>query len=887
MTTNLLTNYIHNVQKPTVMPKQASSDVEIINVEKRKPDFDINRELANRTFIKPLPSKARLVKSGIFDAPAIFVKDAIYDVKALKSGWKGDANDHQLGKLNDLGMKLGGLAIAAYLFTKKQTPTTKAMEFIGLGSFFASMALWPKLALQLPARLIHGYNVMPEYEDSYGRKKPFYQDNLFIPWDVYEDKEIQKIGDRLGVPKDIPNRREAVQEKMRKIALQNNTMWMLTAGFATPIMSALICNALEQPTTKLLDKYYAKKADKMLIDFSETAKKAKTSDMAKSIETLIEFNKEKTITPKMIKQFANALGIERDMLTVKAIENDLTNLFLTADNKYTLPEQLFPKMVKAAKEALEEKFDSHIIDAVVPDENQIMERLKTSTVLNTDKVQRTILGQQLTKDDMIKIFAEFDSLVRDNIKKYNSSNPAKKLRPDSEIPVILKRIHGKNFESGPVSKLMLSVPSLKFDSGAEAVIRYLTETMTDFTAEGKVLDKYLATKFGATSNLANFWNETDSSILKILNFTDKELQLIKDDRMLVTPMLREKLENIASDETEYKRVVGAICEKISKLGETIKGGVVSEEYIRRTNEVYETAADKLRKVAVKVSPESTETVTVEMPSLVKQLVGFDELLNAQKANPEAGIKAFSQKDIQVSHAQMRLKGVKSSFDRILNALDCFRRTATLRNIEFKHPDDCHVPLEVKDELINAARELVLDAHMADFETKFYIPRNLNPDNGTLTSQKGKLVFEYFDKAKNVRKVEIPADPYFFNNLMTMMFGGEMHPDTKAVLEKHDLNGLVEYRDAMMHEVGDTDYFAKMYHKLFTAYKDGSKATSESKFNRIAKSFTDLIYDAATKKYNTNKWLKIFGTAFGVLTGITVASQFFFGKMRMPEQTKKG
>lgn len=128
-------------------------------------------------------------------------------------------------------MKVGGLAIASYLFTKKQTPMTKAFEFIGLASFFGAMNLWPKLFLQLPAYLIHGVNIRQKYEDNYGRKKMFYQDHQFIPWDLYSDKEINKIGDRLRVPKDIPNRREFIQEKMRKIALQNNTMWMLTSGF--------------------------------------------------------------------------------------------------------------------------------------------------------------------------------------------------------------------------------------------------------------------------------------------------------------------------------------------------------------------------------------------------------------------------------------------------------------------------------------------------------------------------------------------------------------------------------------------------------------------------------------------------------------------------------
>lgn len=888
MTTNLLSNYIHNVNRPVVPQKNKDADVEIVNVKKHKPDFDINRELANRTFIKPLPSKAHLVKSRIFDAPAIFVKDAIYDVKALKDGWNGKANDHQLGKLNDLGMKLGGLGIAAYLFTKKQTPTTKAMEFIGLSSFLASMALWPKFALQLPARLIHGFDVMPQYEDSYGRKKPLYQDPLFIPWDAaYSDEEIHKLGDRWGVPQDIPNRRDFVQEKMRKIALQNNTMWMLTAGFATPIMSALICNAVTKPVTNLLDKYYAKKADNMLVSFSDYADKAKNNNIVKSVETLIELNKEHTIDKNMIESFAMALGKERDMLTVEAIKKDLTSMLMN-NEKFTISKELLPKMVQAANDTLLAKFDKSIVDAVVPSAEQLFERFDSSVALNDEKIVRKIFGEELSKDDLLKIFSDFDDLVRENIKKYNEANPNKPLRSDVEIPLILKKLQGKTFESGPVAKVMFTLPSNKFGEDAQTIVRYLAETMTDFTAQGKVLDKYLFTKFGKTSNLSTFWNNVDGSVLKMLNFTNKELSLIKDDRKLVAPMLREKLEYIAADETRYKEVLDKLCQKIAKFSETIKSMAVPKEYQRLTNEVYEGAAGKLREVQVKAK--DGKVVSVKMPSLVKELVGFDDLLNLQKTDKT--VKAFSQKDIQTTVAEMRLQGVTNTFKQMVNALDMYRRFATLKNIKVEYIDDCKMPLEVMEELIEAAKELQIDAHMADYETKFYTFRNLTPDTNkhyenNLQLKDGKVAYQSLGTGKAVRKVDIPNDPVFFNNLMRLMYRNEMHPDTNDILLKNTIQGMTEHRDAMARDVGDVDYFAKKYHKIFSSYEQGSKATSESKFNRIAKTFNDYIYDAATQKYNTKQWLKLFLTIGGVVMGVTVISQFFFGKMELPKGNKKG
>ena len=186
MTTNLIQNYIANKPAGGYQANQTVKKQAVVQQTPPKPmpHFDIQHELDNRTFIKPLKGKGRLIKGNIFNAPAIMVKDAIYDAKALKHAIHGEANDHELGKLNDVGLKLGGLAIAGYLFTRKQTPLTKGMEFVGLGSFLASMAIWPKIAIQLPAYLIHGVNVQKQYEDSFGRKKPFYQDPQFIPWKV-------------------------------------------------------------------------------------------------------------------------------------------------------------------------------------------------------------------------------------------------------------------------------------------------------------------------------------------------------------------------------------------------------------------------------------------------------------------------------------------------------------------------------------------------------------------------------------------------------------------------------------------------------------------------------------------------------------------------------
>ena len=259
---NLINNYLNNLNKPnTSLPEKKSSRSYFgAGIQ----SFDQSTD----KLIKPLDGKGHLVNSDLIHLPKEMARDAVYTTKALADGVRGRANDHQLGKLNDLGLKLSGVAIATYLMTKKATPKTKAMEFVGFGAFLLSMALWPKLALEIPAKLIHGFNFRKQYIDDQGRKKYVSQDPNYIPFDLYKgekkSEDLDVIGDRAGIRRDIPNRKEAVKEHMRKVSVQNNTLWMLTAGIATPLMTALTCNKAEKYITPLAEKHSNKKVNEQI-----------------------------------------------------------------------------------------------------------------------------------------------------------------------------------------------------------------------------------------------------------------------------------------------------------------------------------------------------------------------------------------------------------------------------------------------------------------------------------------------------------------------------------------------------------------------------------------------------------------------------------------------
>ena len=415
--------------------------------KKPVPDFDIQRELDNRTFIKPLEGKGRLIKGNIFNAPAMMVKDMIYDAKALKHAVSGKANDHELGKLNDFGLFLGSLAIAGYLFTRKQTPMTKGMEFVGLASFLGSMALWPKIAIQLPAYLIHGVNVQKEYEDSFGRKKPFYQDPQFLPWDLYTDEEINKMGDRLGVPKDIPNRREFIQEKMKKIGIQNNTLWMLTAGFATPIMSGLICNMAEPYLLKYLDNKNNKAADAILKDLDKYAEtKYKNTAVGQELAKLLQNNANKPLDKELKESIFSTITRYMDPVTAESFKADLDNIVFGKET-YKIQDSSVKEIIGNLQTVFKDKIpnvDEEFLKAVIPDEKTLIEALQNNDTFGKD-IQSVEFG---TVTDTIK------KLIDTNTRAYNTAHPdkAKDLR---FIRKLVMNNMTKDKNSNPV-KIVLS-----------------------------------------------------------------------------------------------------------------------------------------------------------------------------------------------------------------------------------------------------------------------------------------------------------------------------------------------------------------------------------------------------------------------------------------------
>ena len=178
---------------------------------------------------------------------------------------------------------------------------------------------------------------------------------------------------------------------------------------------------------------------------------------------------------------------------------------------------------------------------------------------------------------------------------------------------------------------------------------------------------------------------------------------------------------------------------------------------------------------------------------------------------------------------------------------------------------------------------MLEGHSSDHATKFWMLRNPNPalDTSPLEVEGGKIKNKYLGNAAGT--TDISTDKYFYQNAMKFLFGDEIHPDTKAILEKNVSirDEFTRYRQLIMEKLGGEKYFAKPRHLVSGKNHTGS----DIKFLLTGIAPDEFFFKAGQQAFNTKKWLKMFGGFGAGLLGTTVLIQFFLGKLKSPRQVK--
>ncbi len=502
--TNVLNNIIAN--QPIKPPKQAVL-----------PAFSFDSDGR----VKPLEDKAKLLPSRIFGSPIEYAKDLKQDVVNIGRAAKGKANDHELGRINDVAMKLGALGLAGYLFVKNPLKLSKTMEFVGLGTFFGAMSLWPKLAIQAPIKARTGVDVHQKYIDSQGRKKMLHQDPQYDLTDLYSREDLDRMGKKLGVSEDLPDRDNFIKQRAKKTATQANTLWMMTAGFATPLMSALACNRLEKPLTNLFEKFDLTKSEKVL---KEAMKAASKTEVDEKIITFLQQNSGKKMDDNLAQQLSKMiLGTEADESLLKALQTQLTTMKVSK-----------PLNLEFVTAALKDNKKAAGLIAGLSDEGKtaLADAIKTGKVDTISKVLSQASGLSKTKQ------ADLAKSIKKSLEHATAAGA---------VPTIGEATEG---------------------------IKKMASALGGFASGNKAIGKFVEARVGDKSGtyIANQWQRVCDSLFKSMKLKGKDLKALANGDQAA---LRKILEGLASDEGRFDEAVGKLMSMIDDFDTTAGSGFVS------------------------------------------------------------------------------------------------------------------------------------------------------------------------------------------------------------------------------------------------------------------------------------------------------------------------
>ncbi|MBQ3311207.1 hypothetical protein IJG72_03935 [bacterium] len=820
-------------------------------------DISVTNNVKERQLIKPNPHKGYLVPPYIIPSPKMVVSDMKYDLKAVKDGLLGKANDHQLGKTNDVGLKLGGLAIAAYLSTKRPTLRGKLMEFIGLGTFLATMKFWPKLAISLPVRALYGFDPHQEYVDSFGRKKPLFQDPQYIP-DLYPQKELDKIGDKLGIDRNAKNRNELIQEKMKSISIKANTIWMLTAGIASAIGTAILCSKIEKPLEKQLGKYNDKKAEELLNNYdSESEKRVKSANesMKKDLNAIFDEYKNKSLDESFVEKVVKRLSKNLDNATILGVTNDVRGIIEDTGNK---------KIVNIDVKDIESKFRPSLeqrnlsdktITALIPSQQEIDKKIDELVPL-VSVTEKDSEGKDVTKQVKAKPNNDMLLNIRMSIVDMfmNNANAQNPKLSEYKLKII------KSEASNIVNQLLRVSTKEQFNNQVKNKILKLGEIMSTLDAKSSILDEYAQMKVAdkEDSTLARYWNEVAPGIVKALGIDFKNMEKNRCNRELIQQMLRDKLEEITSDDAKYTKVFGEISKLVAQLDSK-----VSQKSVNKYNELVGKIFDEAAIATGENNFGNTSTKLTEC------------------SNGTAG----SLKRAKIKYFEERVAGVRNSFLRFLSTMDVYRRISK-GNLSAALTDG-NKSREEKEAMIELIKQVTLQGHSADHSTKFYINRDSNvqisdkTDKSAVEIEKGKVKNKHFGKNNGVNILD---DDMFYKNVMKYMYGSDLDNVTKYVLSGSNNNNsenanaanntndkkakeqleqqrlsqqllqqLKDYNKNILTYLGGADDFTRPRHII-----DYSGMSSEDKFILLGVAPDEMMTKTIQQMYNTNKWNRMFG-----------------------------
>ncbi len=817
--------------------------------------------------LKPLPAKGHLVHDTVLSVPKFFFKDIAYDMKAVKDGFMGRANDHQTGRLNDVGLKLGGIGIATYLASRTTNPMFRIMEYVGLGTFLASMSLFPKAFINVPSRLVHGFSIGKEYIDDQGRKKSVFQDSNYIPFDMYRGEypgeNLDVIADRMGIPRDLKNRNELTKEQMRKIATQNNTLWMLTAGFATPVMTALICCGLEKliaPALEVARNYEHNNKISHLLEktnkMSENLADVSDNKLSKQVTKLLNNYKGKELPKAEFDNLVDLIAKDLDSYAKDGIKADLTNILINEKKAFVLNKNSADEII-------------NMIKAGLPMQNkQSLERVFVPSASELENIFKN--NERVTPEELQNIKGKIKELFDNKIAK-----------EPTDMQAYLKSVRNNVVEK--ISKKIQTTASRLVTENDINDITNLAKVMGEFKANAKALDKSKVFKIGYAPEtvLARSYANFERTLLDALGIKYKDLKPIRESKEYAKEFLDKKLTELAKDEAKYQDAINKLGKSLAEMEIKLNGKVANESALKDLitaieNNYNKTAkrlgeAGRFKNTIDMLVKEDVKTLSTSLKSK-EDLFDLLDGLRKDKTGSFSGIEYSRENAKNVGSSKLntvtniveRYQGAKNSLYRMLHTMDIYKR---------------QIPASEYDKnLLKTGKSVLLGA--------------TNPDHTLKLDTEINAEF-YKDLMNNIWNSN-GNTPEIRNDIKSK---GKIEKSTATALDSVDglKNGniksrfqwyITRFRNIMGNNTID---FTKPNHTLdlraLNQYAPESK-TRKAMFDLVAQDPIDLMQKAANRRYNNHRWARIASSILGTTLGVTLLAQLCFGKIKNPHNLKK-
>ena len=879
-----------------------------------RPYLEATGAVVTTNNVKPLPPQGHLVKDGPVSATKYFFKDIAYDMRALKDGFQGNANDHQLGRLNDVGLKIGGIGIATYLASRTTNPKVKIMEFVGLGTFLASMDLFPKLAIDLPAKLRFGFDVRKQYIDDQGRKKSVMQDRNYIPYDMYrgksKDEDLSKIGDKLGVPKDIKNRDEVTQELMSKTATQYHTLWMMTAGAATPIMTALACYGIENYiVSPAIEKNRINKMGAQINDVLNATKnmttdiKSLSNDTSKQVEKILKRYEGQTIPIDEVDSIVKILSKNADYNLSEALAGDIRKMLSTSSNEKVAifnAEQI-DLLLKNAKNVIPEEFGTEMDDVLLLTKEEIQNVLKK-------------YSKQTESKEVLEVSVDKLASLRADIKKVLEGKVS--AMPDADIRVLAEDfIHD-------ISEAMTK--DIKI-SASENVLKVTPENLNKITEFAKIIGDFgdinsrilklenLKFEYAPETMVARYYNKFQNTLVKYLNFNEKEMDLIRNSKEYATKAFDKRLEELcAKDPKTYEKFIKELVDVIAQM-ETALHGKDNNQVLNlctAIENVYNNTAKRLAKLGTEEFKATISQLVSEDPAtLDNSIKTFDDLKTFLSGMTER-VHLNYEGDMNVERVRYvksktnglgsskrgaltriydRYQGAVNSFYRIIHLSEVYNRATNVNNFT-GHIDRELLKHNSVEEIIRLGKKILMQSDSAEYTLKFNIGNAPMFYNNLMKSIWSPNYFENPEAGKAPRNVSdiIRGELTKGKNgkgAITDALRGLSEKERATVIDNY-ATYITRIRESFANILIDFTKPGYYYDRSILNRFNEANLSSSALFNLLGQSPVDMLRKTTKANYGTQKWFKIVSTATATIFGVTLLAQAGFGKLSNPQNVKK-